>query len=184
MTRTTLVLAVVGAFVFGSIATGTMTYAAPGGSGDMLIVEAINALTIAVQGINPTVNVDPTPITVNVDSEQTKNIIQAIGLTGTTVTCPDNSQVTDTRVKSFVMDEFSVLPNFFAVNDNFVLSMYKAETDGQTFEITGITGTNLCGFTLTPLTFSMTGQCTPGTQVDVTTNVGVTATMNANVACI
>ena len=45
MTRTTLVLAVVGAFVLGSIATGTMTYAAPGGSGDSLIVAAINALT-------------------------------------------------------------------------------------------------------------------------------------------
>jgi len=62
MTRTILVLAVVGAFVLGSIATGTIVYAAPGGSGDSLIVGAINALTIAVQGIEPTVNVEPAPV--------------------------------------------------------------------------------------------------------------------------
>ncbi len=86
MTRTTLVLAVVGAFVLGSIATGTMTYAAPGGSGDNLIADAINALTTAVEGIDPNVNVsptpitneinvDPTPITVNVDTPENGRVI-------------------------------------------------------------------------------------------------------------
>ncbi len=193
MTRTTLVLAVVGAFVLGSIATGTVTYAAPGGSGDSLIVEAINALTTAVQGIEPTVNVDPTPITVNVDSEPIKNVIKAHSKTGTIMTCPDNSQVSDNRGNTITMSEFGNLPAFFLVDNQggsgeLFLDMYTAETDGISFEIKGIGetrgGTGTCGFPNVPYTFSITGQCSEATQVDFDTSIGITVTMNADVACI
>ena len=193
MTRTTLVLAVVGAFVIGSIATGTMTYAAPGGSGDSLIVAAINALTTAVQGIEPTVNVDPTPITVNVGSEPTKNVIKANSKTGTTITCPDNSQIIDNRAKSIAMNEFGNLPIFFLVDNQggsgeLFLEMYTAETDGISFEITGTGETRgaggSCGFASVPFTFSITGQCSVATPVDFDTSIGISVTMNADVACI
>jgi len=76
--KTILVLAIAATFVAGTLVSGA------GAFGDKddgnPIVSAINALTEAVQGINPTVNVDPTPvilnvdptpINVNVDSEQT-----------------------------------------------------------------------------------------------------------------
>ena len=64
MTKTIMILAIVAAFVGGTITTGAVAYAAAGGQGDNAIVDAINSLTVAVSGIEPTVTVDQ-PITVN-----------------------------------------------------------------------------------------------------------------------
>ena len=67
MTKSILILAIVAAFVAGSITTGSMAYAAAGGTGDNLIVDALNRIATAISGINPNVNVSPTPVNVNVD---------------------------------------------------------------------------------------------------------------------
>ena len=61
-----MILAIVAAFVVGSIMTGTMASAQKGGAGDNLIADALNSITAAIMGIpDPTVNVNPTPITIN-----------------------------------------------------------------------------------------------------------------------
>jgi len=61
-----MILAIAAAFVAGSIATGTIAYAGEDDDdGGNAIVDALNQIAIAIQGIDPTVNVDPTPITVN-----------------------------------------------------------------------------------------------------------------------
>ena len=66
MTSKTIMIGLVAiAFVAGSIMTGTMASAQKGGVGDNLIVDALNSIATAISGIEPTVNVDPTPITVN-----------------------------------------------------------------------------------------------------------------------
>lgn len=56
------------AFLAGTITTGTMANAAQGGEGNNLIVDALNDISAAIMGIpdpTVTVNVEPTPITVN-----------------------------------------------------------------------------------------------------------------------
>ena len=68
MTKTITIGLVAIAFVAGSILTGTMAYAGGGDdNGGNAIVDALNQIAIAIQGIDPTVNVDPTPVNVNVD---------------------------------------------------------------------------------------------------------------------
>ena len=69
MTRKILILAIVAAFVVGSITTTTMASAQGNAQGDNLIVDALNSIAAAISGIEPNVNVDPTPITntINVD---------------------------------------------------------------------------------------------------------------------
>jgi len=63
MINKTILLGLVAiSFVAGTIMTGTMTYGAKGGDP---IVDALNSITNAIKGINPTVNVNPTPITIN-----------------------------------------------------------------------------------------------------------------------
>ena len=52
------------AIVAGSITTMTMASAQKGGVGDNLIVEALNNIATAISGINPNVNVDPTPVNI------------------------------------------------------------------------------------------------------------------------
>jgi len=68
MTKTITIGLVAIAFVAGSILTGTMAYAGDDDDdGGNAIVDALNQIAIAIQGIDPTVNVDPTPVNVNVD---------------------------------------------------------------------------------------------------------------------
>jgi len=55
-------IAIAGAFVIGVLFTNPVVYGA--GTGDNLIVEALNQITSAIQGIEPTVTVDQ-PITIN-----------------------------------------------------------------------------------------------------------------------
>ena len=63
-----MILAIAAAFVAGSIGTGTIAYAGDDDDdGGNAIVDALNQIAIAIQGIDPTVNVDPTPVNVNVD---------------------------------------------------------------------------------------------------------------------
>jgi len=83
MTKTITIGLVAIAFVAGSILTGTMAYA--GGDDDdggNAIVDALNQIAIAIQGIDPTVNVDPTPVNVNVDVPPAE--VQVVGLEGPT----------------------------------------------------------------------------------------------------
>jgi len=159
------------------------------------IANQLKKIAEAIEGLDPTVtvNVEPTPITVNVGSEPIKNVIKANSKTGTILTCPDNSQIIDNRAKTIAMNEFGNLPNLFGVDNQsgsgqLFLEMYTAETDGITFEITGIGetrgGAGTCGFASVPFTFSITGQCSEATQVDVATSIGISVTMNADVACI
>jgi len=185
-------IVIAAAFVVGVLSANPVVDAA-GGKGDSLIVEAINQLTSAVQGIEPTVNVDPTPINVIVGSEPIKNVIKANSKTGTIITCPDNSQIIDNRAKTIAMNEFGNLPIFLLVDNQggsgeLFLDMYTAETDGISFEITGIGETRgaggSCGFASVPFTFSITGQCSVATQVDFDTSIGISVTMNADVACL
>ncbi len=75
-------IAIAAAFVAGTITTGTVAYAASGGQGDSLIVIAINQLTAAVQGIEPTVNVN---------SEATKNVVRTTSSINPSIVCPDGS---------------------------------------------------------------------------------------------
>jgi len=65
--KTILVLAIAVAFVAGTLVSGVGAFADKHDDKGNPIVNAINALTQAVQEINPTVNVDPTPVTLNVD---------------------------------------------------------------------------------------------------------------------
>jgi len=68
MTNKTIMMGLVAlAFVAGSITTGSMAYAAAGGTGDNLIVDALNRIATAISGINPNVTVEPTAVNVNVD---------------------------------------------------------------------------------------------------------------------
>ena len=183
MTRTTLVLAVVGAFVLGSIATGTMTYAAPGGSGDSLIVAAINALTTAVQGIEPTVNVN---------SEATKNVVRTTSTINPAITCPDGSQITGVSALIFTVDDFADLPIEKVIGGGgftlLSLFIYNVDIDENNFEITGmgeVAGNpSTCGFSGTPFTFSITGQCSESTQLDMTTSLGMTISSTGSAACL
>ena len=62
--KTIIVGLVAIAFVVGSIMTGTMVDAAGDGKGNS-IVDALNNIATAIKGINPTVNVSPTPINVS-----------------------------------------------------------------------------------------------------------------------
>ena len=57
-----MAIAIAGAFVIGILFTNPVVYGA--GTGDNLIVEALNQITSAIQGIEPTVTVDQ-PITIN-----------------------------------------------------------------------------------------------------------------------
>jgi len=75
MTKSMTILAITVAFVAGSIISGVIAFADKDDGKGNLIVNAINALTDAIQGIETTVNVDTTPITVNV--EPTPIIINA-----------------------------------------------------------------------------------------------------------
>lgn len=72
------------AFVAGTIMTGTMAYAAQGGQGDNLIVDALNNIADAINGINPNVNVNPTPV------EITNEVVGPSDLTAD-VTIPDGA---------------------------------------------------------------------------------------------
>jgi len=62
MNKAILGIAIVGAFVIGILSANPVVYGA--GQGDSLIVEALNQITSAIQGIEPTVTVDQ-PITIN-----------------------------------------------------------------------------------------------------------------------
>jgi len=72
--KTILVLAIAAAFVAGTFTSGTAFADHKKGEPFIHIVESIDALVLAIQGIEPTVNVDPTPITVNVVAEQIKHV--------------------------------------------------------------------------------------------------------------
>ena len=60
-------IAIVVAFVVGSIVTGTTALAAPPEEKALVLAiqVGLQAIVDAINGVNPTVNVDPTPITVN-----------------------------------------------------------------------------------------------------------------------
>ena len=191
--KTILVLAIAAAFVAGTLISGSAFADHKKGDPFTHIVESIDALVLAIQGIESTVNVDPTPVIVNVGSESVKNVIKANSKTGTTITCPDNSQIIDNKGKTIAMNEFGNLPIFFLVDNQggsgeLFLDMYTAETDGISFEITGIGetrgGAGTCGFSGVPFTFSITGLCSVAAQVDMETSIGIPVTMNADVACI
>jgi len=66
LTKVILILVIVVAFVAGTITTSSMNFAyADIGNPFTAIVKALNNIVTAIQGINPTVNVSPTPITIN-----------------------------------------------------------------------------------------------------------------------
>ena len=73
--KTILVLAIATAFVAGTMTSGSDAFAKDDDKKGNPIVRAINALTEAVQGIDPTVNIDPTPVNVNVDPTPITNNI-------------------------------------------------------------------------------------------------------------
>ncbi len=183
MTRTTLVLAVVGAFVFGSIATGTMTYAAPGGSGDSLIVVAINALTTAVQGIEPTVNVN---------SEATKNVVRTSSTTNPALNCQDGSNIPNVSTPSFNIDDFGDIPISTVIGGGgrtlLSLFLYNVDINENEFEVTGVGevagSPTVCGFSGTQFTFSITGQCSQNSQLEMTTSLGMTISNVGSAACL
>ena len=62
MKKAILGIAIAGAFLIGVLSANPVVYGA--GQGDNLIVEALNQITSAMQGIEPTVTVDQ-PITIN-----------------------------------------------------------------------------------------------------------------------
>jgi len=62
MKKAILAIAIAGAFVIGVLFANPVVYGA--GTGDNLIVDALNQITSAIQGIEPTVTVDQ-PITIN-----------------------------------------------------------------------------------------------------------------------
>ena len=201
MTKTILILAIAAAFVAGASMTSLMSSNADAAKPDPIIA-ALDSIANAIRGINPTVNVnptpvnvDPTPITVNVGSESTKNVIRIHTQTGFVITCLDNNQIIDGGEKVFSVDEFgdNIPSQLNILVNGLFLSMYKAETDGQTFEITGVGSIGRSADAPCPefriaggsnFGFTMTGQCTAGTQVTVVTTRGASITMNADVACV
>jgi len=177
------VIAIAAAFIAGTITTGTVAYAASGGQGDSLIVIAINELTAAVLGIEPTVNVN---------SEATKNVISFISGINPDLNCPDGSKISGLPAMTFRMDDFGDLPikKDIRVGSSTLMDLflYDAIIDGNDFEVTGIGeiggGPPKCGFAFTPFTFSITGQCIENTQLEMTTSIGLSISTTGSASCL
>jgi len=178
------VIAIAAAFIAGTITTGTVAYAASGGQGDSLIVIAINDLTAAVLGIEPTVNVN---------SEVTKNVVVVVTPANSVLVCGDGSSIPFVTALTFTMSDFADLPVKLVLGGGgstlFNLFFYNVDIDDDSFEITGtgnrIGGPAVCGLTGVTFTFSISGECAQNTQVDFTTEVGMSiTTASSSVSCL
>ncbi len=193
MTRKILIAGlVVLAFVAGSIMTDSAVFAEK--KGDEGIIAALTAIVDAITGIEPnvTVNVDPTPVEVNINSEATKNVVSFLSGINPTANCPDGSQISGLTVLEFRVDDFGEIPIRKPIHAGgsflFDLYYYNVDIEGNDFEITGIGeragGSSICGLTFTPFTFSITGQCSENTQLDMTTSTGMTISTTGSAACL
>ena len=92
----------------------------------------------------------------------------------------------------FTVDDFADLPiEKVIVGGGFTLLslfIYNVDIDENNFEITGmgeVAGNpSICGFSGTPFTFSITGQCSESTQLDMTTSLGMTISSTGSAACL
>jgi len=177
------VIAIAAAFIAGTITTGTVAYAASGGQGDSLIVVAINELRDAVLGIEPTVNVN---------SEATKNVVRTSSSINPSIVCPDGSSVSGVSTLSFSVDDFAdyPIPKVIGGGGFTLLSLflYNVDIDGNDFEITGVGevagSPSVCGFSGTQFTFSITGQCSQNTQLELTTSLGMSISNVGSAVCL
>ena len=176
-------IAIAAAFVAGTITTGTVAYAASGGQGDSLIVIAINQLTAAVQGIEPTVNVN---------SEATKNVVRTSSTMNPALNCQDGSNIPIVSALSFSIDDFGDIPVSKVIGGGgrtlLSLFLYNVDIDENDFEVTGVGevagSPSVCGFSGTQFTFSITGQCSQNSQLEMTTSLGMTISNVGSVACL
>jgi len=177
------VIAIAAAFIAGTITTGTVAYAASGGQGDSLIVIAINQLTAAVQGIEPTVNVN---------SEATKNVVRTSSTMNPALNCQDGSNIPIVSALSFSIDDFGDIPveKVIGGGGNTLLSLflYNVDIDENDFEVTGVGevagSPSVCGFSGTQFTFSITGQCSQNTQLELTNSLGMSISNVGSAACL
>jgi len=175
-------IAIAAAFVIGVFSANPVVDAA-GGQGDSLIVEALNQLTAAVQGIEPTVNVN---------SEATKNVLRVTSTINPAINCPDGSTITGVSALSLTIDDFGDIPISKVIGGGgstlLSLFLYNVDIDGNNFEVTGmgeVAGSpSTCGFSGTPFTFSITGQCSQNTPLDMTTSLGMTISSTGSAACL
>jgi len=123
----------------------------------------------------------------------TINALRALATTGTVLTCPDNSQLVAPPAFGIFIDESNSVTEQIRIRDGgsnlkMILDLVKLELDGNNFEIIGVgvlPNSPVCGVNgNTPFTYSITGQCTSQSQVDITTSIGITVSMTADVACI
>ena len=113
MTKSITLAIAIAAFVVGTIVSGTVAYAQNNGQGDGPIIGALNGIAQAISDINPNVNVDPTPVNVQVIAEQGEQGPQGEGcsIEGTIVTCGETSS--DVQGPPGEQGPAGVLPNIY-----------------------------------------------------------------------
>jgi len=158
------------------------------------IANQLKKIAEAIEGLDPTVtvNVEPTPVDVNINSEATKNVLRTTSTINPSINCPDGSSISGVSALSFTVDDFADYPISKVIGGGgstlLSLFLYNVDIGENDFEITGtgeVAGNpSVCGFSGTPFTFSVTGQCSVNTPLEMTTSLGMSISSTGSAACL
>ena len=180
MKKISLILAISASFIVGTLVAGNLVFAAPADSQNELlsaILQEVQALTGLVE--------DQVP-------ETTKRVVSVKSGINPTLNCPDGSNISGLTTLSFRMDEFGDIPVKKGIGAQggtlFELLLYDINIDENSFEVRGIGevsgGPPKCGLAFSTFTFSISGQCSDNTQIDMATSSGMTISTTGSVSCL